>query len=654
MIPKPAPRSTFQTRRPLVNRVFKQLKSFVFGSPLDSKSESLERLNIPLGLAIFASDALSSSAYATDEILIALVGIISISSAANNPIAENGLDLSNLFICIPVAIAITALLAIVVVSYRQVIKAYPDGGGAYIVAKDNLGPVSSLLAAGALLLDYVLTVAVSVCAGIAAFMAMFHATTGAQAVVEEHVSVGLAILAIIILAYINLRGIRESARVIAFPAFSFIFCMLSLIVIGVSQSMVYAPPQPPVYHGIQIGVEHLAFGLLFLKAFAHGCAALTGIEAVSNGIKAFKEPSVQTANRTMILMGSLLGVILLGLTYLAFVHQIVPVEGDTVVSQIARAVLSKQDIFYYVIQFSTMSILLLAANTSFGGFPRLAMILAQDGFLPRQLMNVGDRLVYSNGIVLLAAMAAVLVIAFHASVHNLMPMYAIGVFLSFTLAQGGMVARYLREKTEKPQFGRMIINGVGALVTCCVCALLCIEKLTAGAWIVLICLPLLIALFRRINRHYETMRKQLAVPKLEYHPKALDHTVLVLVASLNRGVLPALEYARSISTRIEAVHVELNSEATAQLQKDWQEWGSGIPLTVLKSPFRSLSGPLMKYIDEVEKRHDHDIVTIIIPEFVAKKWWHNLLHNQTAIAIKTMLMFKPGKVVTTIRYHLSE
>lgn len=634
--------------------MFKQLKSFVFGSPLDSKSETEERLNVPLGLAIFASDALSSSAYATDEILIALVGIISISSVSSTTAAENSFDLSNLFMCVPVAIAIAMLLAIVVVSYRQVIKAYPGGGGAYTVAKDNLGPTSSLLAAAALLLDYVLTVAVSVCAGVAAFTAMFHATTGAQAVIEEHASVGLALAAIIAIAYINLRGVRESARVIALPAYLFIFCMLSLITIGVFQSAVYAPPQPPVYHGIQIGVEHLAFGLLFLKAFAHGCAALTGIEAVSNGVKAFKEPSVKTANLTMVLMGFLLGVILLGLSYLAVVHQIIPVEGDTVVSQIARAVLSKQDLFYYVIQLSTTSILLLAANTSFGGFPRLAMILARDGFLPRQLMNVGDRLVFSNGIVLLAFMAAILVITFHASVHNLMPMYAIGVFLSFTFAQAGMVTRALRSKDAKPDVKAMFTNGAGALVTLFVSLILCMEKLTSGAWIVLISLPLIVALFKNINRHYETMRKQLAVPKKEYHPQALEHTVLVLVASLNKGVLPALEYAKSISTRVEAVHVELNEEATIQLQKDWEEWGSGIKLTVLKSPYRSLSGPLLKYIDEVEKRHEHDIVTIVIPEVVAKKWWHNLMHNQTAIAIKAMLVFKPGKVVTTIRYHLSE
>ena len=633
--------------------MLKQIKNIVFGSPLDSKSEAHERLNVPIGLAVFASDALSSCAYATDEILIALVGIISISSNKNPAPGQDALDLSNLFICMPVAFAIVSLLAIVVASYRQVIRAYPDGGGAYVVAKDNLGSGWALLAAAALLFDYVLTVAVSVCAGVAAIAATFHAATASQELIEQRASVVASVLVILGLVYMNLRGVRESGRIIAVPAYMFVGCMLFLIFIGVFHSMLYGPTPSIEYHGLQLGVEHLAFGLLFLKAFAHGCAALTGIEAISNGVKAFKEPSDITANKTMLLMGSLLGIIVLGLTYLAVVHQIVPVEGDTVVSQIARSVLNKQDLFYYVIQFSTMTILLLAANTSFSGFPRLAMILASDGFLPRQLMNVGDRLVYSNGIVFLGLIAIVIVIAFGASVHALMPMYAIGVFLSFTLAQAGMVVRYKRQNTETIKHRQMLINGIGALVTALVCVLLGVEKFTAGAWLVLISLPLIIFTFRLINEHYGSMQKQLAVPK-DHKPKSFEHTVLVLVSTLHKGVLPALAYAKSISDRVEAVHVELNPEATRQLQKDWQEWGSGIKLTVLKSPFRSLSGPLLKYIDEVENRYDHDVVTIVIPEFISKRWWHHFLHNQTALALKTMLLFKPGKVVTTVRYHLKE
>ena len=632
--------------------MFKHIKSFVIGSPLDSKSEDQERLNIPFGLAIFASDALSSSAYATDEILIALVGFMSLSGANSKVIVGPTLDLSNLFICIPVAIAIAVLLALVVTSYRQVIESYPDGGGAYVVAKDNLGGTAALLAAAALMLDYILTVAVSVSAGVAAVMATVHATTGAQAVAEEHASVCLAVFTIVLLAYMNLRGIRESARAIAVPAYSFIFCMFSLITIGVFQSLVYAPPAPLVYRGLQLGVEHLPYGLLFLKAFAHGCAALTGIEAISNGIKAFKEPSVIVANRTMLIMGFLLAVILLGLTYLAMVHHVVPIEGDTVVSQIAKSVLHKQDLFYYAIQFSTTCILLLAANTSFAGFPRLAMILARDGYLPRQLMNVGDRLVYSNGIVLLAFMAATLVLIFHASVHNLMPMYAIGVFLSFTLAQFGMVMRHLRSREKKSRLP-VAINLTGAVITMVVCILLCIEKFAAGAWIILLLLPIIMSIFHKISHHYLTMQRELTVPQKHRLPVATEHTVLILVASLNKGVLPALEYAKMISSRIEAVHVELNPEATEQLKRDWDEWGSGIPLTVIKSPFRSLSEPLINYIDEVERRSNHDVVTVIIPEYIPKKWWHNLLHNQTAIVIKARLALKPGKVVTTVRYHMS-
>jgi amino acid transporter len=641
--------------------VIRQIKRFFLGAPLDSQSEKEERLNIPVGLAVFASDALSSSAYATDEILIALVGMISVT--ASTSMTEVSIDASNLYLCFPVALAIASLLGIVIFSYRQIIQAYPDGGGAYIVAKDNLGPACSLLAAASLLFDYILTVAVSVSAGVAAIMATFHARTFDQEVLEERSAVALSVAAIIALVLMNLRGIKENGRIVAIPAYVFIASMLALIFTGVFRSSVFAHPPPLTFHGVQIGVQHMAVGLMFLKAFAHGCAALTGIEAVSNGVKAFKEPSAQTANRTMVVMGGLLATIFIGLTYLAMVYQIVPVEGDTVVSQIARTILSGQDIFYYVVQWATMIILILAANTSFGGFPRLAMILASDGYMPRQMINLGDRLVYSNGIVLLGTLAAVFVVAFHANVHALMPMYAIGVFLSFTLAQLGMVVRSLRkpvaasDSTEaRPavDIKKVVANGLGAFATGSVCLLLCIEKFMAGAWLVLICLPLIIWFFCCISKHYRTSQRLLALAPGTYHPVKVEHTVLVLVAALNKSVLPALGYATSISKRVEAVHVELNPAATAQLKQDWEAWGSGIELVVLKSPHRSLSSTLLKYIDAVEARYDHDVVTIVIPEFISKKWWHHLLHNQSAITIKTMLLFRPGKVVTTVRYHLKE
>lgn len=629
-----------------------QIKRWLLGSPLDTKSELHERLNVFLGLAIFASDALSSSAYATDEILFALVGMISVSSSQSAVLADQTFDVSNLYLCIPVACMIAMLLGIVIVSYRQVINAYPDGGGAYVVAKENLGTQWSLLAAASLMVDYILTVAVSVSAGVAAITATFHATNATQAVAEEHTSMTLAVVTILVIMHMNLRGIKESARVIAIPAYLFLSSMVGLIVIGVFRTLVFEH-HSVVYQGIQIGVEHIAVGLLFLKAFAHGCAALTGIEAISNGVKAFDEPAEVTANKTMVLMGAILGFIFIGLTYLALAYQIIPVEGDTVVSQVARAVFGGQNLLYYIVQWATMTILVLAANTSFGGFPRLAMLLARDGFLPRQLMNVGDRLVYSNGVVLLASAACFLVLAFHASVHNLMPMYAIGVFLSFTLAQAGMVVHHKRKNEGKAGYRRMTVNTVGASATGAVCLLLCLEKFTAGAWIVLIALPVLMWIFRRINNHYRTTSALLSLPKDGYHPRKFDHTVLVLVASLNRGAIPALEYAKSISPHVEAVHVQLDAAATEQLRKDWNEWGCGIPLKVLQSPYRSLSGPMLKYIDEVSARHDHDIVTIVIPELVPNKWWHHLLHNQTAIAIKTMLLFRPGKVVTTIKYRLN-
>ncbi|HEY9719479.1 MAG TPA: APC family permease, partial [Trichormus sp.] len=495
-----------------------QIKKLLFGSPLDTKSELQERLDIFLGLAIFASDALSSSAYATDETLFALVGAISVSTSQPGLLSDHTFDAGNLYLCVPVACMIAMLLGIVIVSYRQVINAYPDGGGAYVVAKENLGTRWSLLAAASLMLDYVLTVAVSVSAGVAAITATFHATNAAQAVVEEHTSMTFAVITILAIMHMNLRGIKESARVIAIPAYLFIASMIGLIVIGVFRTLVFEH-HGVEYHGVQIGVEHIAVGLLFLKAFAHGCAALTGIEAISNGVKAFKEPSEVTANKTMVLMGAILAFIFIGLTYLALAYQIIPVEGDTVVSQVARAVFGGQNLLYYFVQWTTMTILVLAANTSFGGFPRLAMLLARDGYLPRQLMNVGDRLVYSNGVVLLASMACLLVLAFHASVHNLMPMYAIGVFLSFTLAQAGMVTHHKRKNEGKDGYRRMTINTVGAIATGAVCVLLCLEKFTAGAWIVLIALPVLMWTFNRINNHYRTTSALLSLPKDGYHPR---------------------------------------------------------------------------------------------------------------------------------------
>ena len=620
--------------------MFGKVKRFLLGDPLASHLEKHERLTIPVALAVFASDALSSTAYASEEILIAFMG--------------TQYHLFSNLLSLPVALAIGLLMATVVLSYRQVIRAYPEGGGTYEVSKEKLGLRASQVAGAALLIDYVLTVAVSISAGVAAIT-----STG---LVPPQYKVVTALMVVFVIMLMNLRGVRESGKTFAIPSYIFIFSMAALIVTGLWRVMMGdVPPVTQTVEALQAsggggdGLISLALLLVLLKAFSHGCAALTGIEAISDGVKAFKEPSEVNANKTLVLMGSILGAMFLGVTYLAFSFQIMPDPHghETVVSMIARNVFGGGTFFYYLVQVSTMVILFLAANTSFSGFPRLATILAGDGFLPRQLMTLGDRLVFSNGIIILGLLSILLIILYHADTHALIPLYAVGVFLSFTLAQAGMVFFHRDNKGENWQSARLI-NGFGAAVTGVVTIILTLEKFTEGAWIVIVAIPILIFVFEQIRSHYESIGKQLALPDSGYCPRPVEHTVLVLVSSLNKGTIPALEYAKTISERVEAVHVELKPEATARLRRAWDEWGCGIPLTILKSPYRSLMEPLLEYIDEVETRYEHDLVTVIVPEFVTKKSWHNLLHNQTSILLKAILRSRKGKVVTTVRYHLEE
>lgn len=617
--------------------MYTKIKRLLFGRPLPTHQEQHERLSIPLALAVFASDALSSTAYATEEILIALVGSI-------YAVYANVLSL-------PIAIAICILMAIVVASYRQVIRACPEGGGTYLIAKENLGVMACLVAGAALLLDYVLTVAVSISAGVAAITSTGY--------VPHEMSVTLALLFVALITLINLRGVRESGKVIAFPAYIFIGSMALLLITGAWKSFFGGVPATTEALAPAAAVDpgtltlNLALILVLLNAFAHGCAALTGIEAISDGVKAFKEPAYANANRTMVIMGLTLGIIFIGVTYLAFAFHITPVAHETIISQVARTAFGGQTPLYFLVQIATMVVLILAANTSFSGFPRLATFLAVDGFLPRQLMNLGDRLVFSNGIIILGFLSGVLIWLYNASTHALIPLYAVGVFLSFTLAQAGMVFHHKKKQQSGWRAG-MAINTLGAVTTGLVTILLAVEKFTEGAWIILVAIPILVLIFSRIQAHYQSVVKQLALPETGYCPQPFEHTVLVLVSSLNRGTIPALEYARTISERVEAVHVELDARSTQNLKKAWDEWGCGVPLVVLKSPYRSITEPLLDYINEVEARYEHDIVTIIVPEFVTKKFWHNLLHNQTAILIKTLLRFQRGKVVTSVRYYLEE
>lgn len=634
--------------------MWSRLKRYVVGNPLASHRERHERLSVPIGLAVFASDALSSTAYATEEILIALFAA-GLSAHIGIPVVMNLLQQSALngLLAIPIAAVIILLMFIVVMSYREVIFAYPMGGGSYEVAKNQLGGTASQIAGSALLIDYILTVSVSISSGVANI-----ASTGW---IPKGHNIAFSVLMILIIMLLNLRGVKESGKAFAIPAFFFIFSMVALIGTGVFKVLTGQVAATPEISAVSQQISSISPWILIaalLRAFSHGCAALTGIEAVSNGVQAFKEPAEVNASKTMLYMGLVLGTIFLGVTYLTYaLPGIVPPELDprhqTVISQLAASVFSHGSFFYLVVQFITALILILAANTSFNGFPRLGMILAQDGYLPRQLMNLGDRLVYSNGIVILSLLAMLLIIAYHADYNAMMPLYAIGVFLSFTLAQWGMIRHH--KAGEKPGWQRRAtINLIGAALTGIVTIILAVEKFTEGAWIVLVAMPIIIFIFRKIRHHYESIGKQLALPADGYCPLAIEHTVLVLVSSLHRGTIPALEYAKTISDRVEAVHVELNPAGTERVKKAWDSWGCGIPLTILKSPYRSISEPLLEYIDEVEDRYVHDLVTIIVPEFVTKSWWHNLLHNQTSIMIKALLRYRPGKVVTTVRYHLDE
>ena len=622
---------------------FTSLKRLVLGDPISTQREKDERLSIPLALAVFASDALSSTAYATEEILLAFSGTI-----------VAGLSGFTNLLSVPIALAIGLLMGIVVVSYRQVIKAYPEGGGTYEVSKDYIGLWAGQTAGAALLIDYVLTVAVSISAGMAAI-----ASTG---LMDWSLRVPMAITFIFIIMLLNLRGLRESGKVFAVPAYVFIGLMVTLLGTGLYK-LVTGQATVQLHaiattSGIPDNVDSLmgiALFLALLKAFSHGCVALTGIEAISDGVKAFKEPAPINANKTLVLMGVVLGSIFVGMTVLAYAYHVLPTHNETVVSQIARSVFGDGSILYYALQLITTLILILAANTSFSGFPRLANILASDGFLPRQFMNLGDRLVFSNGIIVLGIFSALLVWVYGADTHSLIPLYAVGVFLSFTLAQLGMVKYHLSQKQPGWRYG-LVMNAFGGLTTAIVTVILGVEKFWDGAWLVLVALPLFVWVFHTIHSHYQVIRKQMALPDQGgYCPISREHTALVLVSSLNQGTIPALEYAKTIAKEVEAVHIELKPQATQRLLQAWDDWGCGVPLTVLKSPYRSITEPIVRYVDEVESHDPNRLVTIIVPEFVTSKFWHNILHNQTSIMIKTLLrMRRPGKIVTTVRYYLDE
>lgn len=603
-----------------------RLKRLLLGSPLRTTELHEQRLSKKAALAVFSSDALSSSAYATEEILLALV--------------VGGSLL--LHFSLPISFCIIGLLAIVVISYSQTIYAYPSGGGAYIVAKENLGVGAGLVAGAALLIDYILTVAVSVAAGVAAI-------TSAAPVLYRH-RIALSLTFIVIILFLNLRGVRESAVVFGIPVYWFILSIYVLVVTGLSRVMAgssAALPPPEL-----TAVEVLPPLFLFLRGFAAGCAALTGVEAISNGVQAFRQPVSRNASITLFWMAAILGSLVISVTFLAHHFGIVPQHGETVLSQINRSVFGRGPL-YFMIQAATTAILILAANTSFAGFPRLSSILAQDRFAPRQLANLGDRLVFSNGALLLAGAAGLLLVLFGADTHRLIPLYMIGVFISFTLSQAGMVVHW-RHSTEKGRHWRMTVNAFGAVTTSVVMVVVAVVKFTHGAWIVLLAIPLIVYWFRKVREHYFVSARQLSVSDFE-RVKTSRHTVIVPVSPLpNKVILTALEYARSISGDVVAVTVNTEGRDATDIRAGWKKHVDDVPLIVLESPYRSVLQPLLRFIDEMEDLRQDDKVTVLLPEFVPARWWHNLLHNQTTLMLKGALLFRKGIVVTSVPHHLRD
>jgi len=595
----------------------------LLGHPLATKQAAHERLSNPVALAIFSSDPLSSVAYATEEILLVLV----LAGTAA------------LHYSIGISIVIVGLVAILTASYRQVIFAYPSGGGAYVVAKSTLGEPPGLVAAAALLIDYVLTVAVSVAAGIAAI-------TSAVPELHEH-RVGLGILAITILTWGNLRGVRESGRIFALPTYLFVGGLGLVIFVGLGRAVFGSPAEHPLL-SVPV-VEGLTLFLL-LRAFSSGCTALTGIEAISNGVPAFRAPASQNAATTMIWMATMLGGLFLGITSLAYIYGLVPREEETLISQIARISLGGGALYYFM-QASTMLILILAANTSYNGFPRLASLLAQDSFLPHQMRNVGDRLAFSNGIFILGLSAALLLILFHGETHALIPLYAIGVFLSFTLSQVGMV-RHWQDRKGRGWRKKFVINLTGAVATGVATVVLAITKFTHGAWMVIFLIPLLISMFKKIQWHYKMADWQLSLTMYD-RPKSPPPNIVVMpIGSVNRAVVIALDYVRQRAQDFRAVHVDVDPEETAKVKADWEKWGMGIPLVILPSPYRSFLQPLLDYIEKVRQENPGGWVTVVLGEVVPARWWENLLHNQRALLIKAALLFKFRVIVTDVPYHL--
>ena len=615
--------------------VFTTLKRLLIGQSLPTSAHAEQRLSNSAGLAVLSSDALSSVAYATQEILTILI-------------LAGGSALS---LSLPISTAIVLLLTIVVLSYQQTIRAYPNGGGAYTVSKENLGTYPSLIAAAALLIDYVLTVAVSISAGIDALTSAFPFL--------QPISVALCLLCTLFIMVANLRGVKESGQLFMIPTYAFVVSIFLLIGIGLLRQMAGQVVPVPVMAEAAGTLRPLTL-FLILRAFSGGCTAMTGIEAISNGVLAFKPPEWKNARLTMRYMGCLLGVMFLGITYLAHIYRIHPSQDETVISQLGHLVLDGLPLgwFYYFIQGATLLILLLAANTSYADFPRLSSLLAQDSFMPRQFSYLGERLVFSNGILVLSVLAAILLVVFKGQTDALIPLYAVGVFTSFTLSQSGMVVHWFKERGEHWQVGTLI-NGAGAISTTVVLSVIVLTKFLLGAWLIVITIPIIVFYCLTIRRHYRYVAERLSIQDLaprSYVPRpkveVISHPAIVIVGQLNRGTVEALDYARSIGDEVVAIHVDTGLTNREKLQQKWQQFESDIPLVILDSPYREIVAPILDFVRQYELQHPGVLSTVVIPTFVTKTIWDTFLHNQTAFFLKTALLGNRCRVVTSVRYYL--
>jgi amino acid transporter len=633
LVAKPAANRALTPSGRLLNRI----RAVVFGRPLSNEEEIGERLSKTKALAIFSSDAISSSAYATEEILRVLL----LAGA------------SALFLSLWVSIAITVLLAVVSVSYRQVCRAYPNGGGAYIVAKTNLAPIFGLIAAAALFIDYVMTVAVSTAAAIAQIQSVVPAAFD--------VRIEIAFISITLITIANLRGLRESGNIFAIPTYLFVGLALVIVAIGlihiVGGTVAPAPPRDAVpfpNHLEPIGI------LLLLKAFAGGSVALTGVEAIANGVPAFKPPEAKNAANTMTAMAILLGILFVGLTLFAVQYGLRPTNpgGPSIVALAAQAAFGDGSVLFVTFAASTALILFLAANTSFNAFPRLAAILAEDGYMPRQFAFRGDRLAYSWGIVLLAAVAFGLLWAFGGDTHALIPLYSVGVFVCFTLSQIGMVRHWRRERDSGWRW-RMVVNAAGAVLTAVVLVVVVSEKFFDGAYLVVILVPVLVGMMLFINRQYASSTHELAVaPDLVVRPPHREERVVVPIPGLNRAVVQAINVGRSISDDVRAVYISDDPESAAELRREFERQVPGVPLVVVESPYRTLIGPLLAYLDVLDTAWPPDkpepITFVVIPEYVARSWWERILYNQSAKRLRTALLGRPHTVVVAVPYRREE